>query len=109
MSFLRVGVVSIILLSSGCLGQGDGDLEFLGIEYRDPPAAPNFVLFDQNGEVFELSDHEGKVIVVAFVYTACPDICLIISSNLDYVDKNLEDKSDAVSYTHLTLPTNREV
>ena len=31
MSFLRVVVVSIILLSSGCLGQGDGDLrELLG-------------------------------------------------------------------------------
>ena len=49
MSFLRVVVVSVILLSSGCLGQGDGDLEFLGIEYRDPPEAPNFVLFDQHG------------------------------------------------------------
>ena len=46
MSFLRVAVVSLILLSSGCLGQGEGDLEFLGIEYRDPPEAPNFVLFD---------------------------------------------------------------
>ena len=33
MRFLRVAIVSIILLSSGCLGQGEGDLEFLGIEY----------------------------------------------------------------------------
>ena len=70
MSFLRVAVVSIILLSSGCLGQGEGELEFLGIEYRDPPEAPNFVLFDQNGDVFELSDHEGKVIVVCLLYTS---------------------------------------
>ena len=75
MSFLRVVVVSIILLSSGCLGQGDGDLEFLGIEYRDPPAAPNFVLFAQNGAVFALNDHDGKVIVVACGYPAWPAIC----------------------------------
>ncbi len=108
MSFLRVVVVSIILLSSGCLGQGDGDLEFLGIEYRDPPAAPNFVLFDQNGEVFELSDHGGKVIVVAFVYTACPDICLIISSNLDYVDKNLGGSSDDVVLISVTIDPARD-
>ena len=79
MSLLRVALVSLILLSSGCLGQGEGDLEFLGIEYRDPPEAPNFVLFDQNGDVFELIEHEGKVIIVAFVYTTCPDISLIIS------------------------------
>ena len=32
-------MVSIILLSSGCLGQGEGGPEFLGIEYRDPPEA----------------------------------------------------------------------
>ncbi len=108
MSFLRVALLSILLLSSGCLGQGDGDLEFLGIEYRDPPEAPNFVLFDQNGEVFELSDHEGKVIVVAFVYTACPDICLIISSNLDYVDKNLGGKSDDVVIISVTIDPARD-
>ena len=108
MSFLRVAVVSLILLSSGCLGQGEGDLEFLGIEYRDPPEAPNFVLFDQNGDVFELIEHEGKVIVVAFVYTTCPDICLIISSNLDYVNKNLGDKTDDVVIISVTIDPARD-
>ena len=34
-----VFLVGFLLISSGCLGQGD-DLEFLGIEYRDPPEAP---------------------------------------------------------------------
>ena len=53
--------------------------------------------------MFELSDHQGKVIIVAFVYTACPDICLIISSNLDYVDENLGDKSDDVVIISVTI------
>ena len=108
MSYLKVIVVTLILLSSGCLGQGSDDLEFLVIEYRDPPEAPNFVLFDQNGDVFELSDHTGKVIVAAFVYTSCPDICLIISSNLDYVQKNLGDRSEDVVIISITIDPARD-
>ncbi len=103
----RVLLVGFLLISSGCLGQGD-DLEFLGIEYRDPPEAPDFTLFDQNGEIFELSDHEGKVIVVAFVYTSCPDICLIISSNLDYVYDNLGYRSEEVLILSVTIDPARD-
>ena len=97
-----VFLVGFLLISSGCLGQG-GDLEFLGIEYRDPPDAPDFTLFDQNGEIFELSEHYGKVVVVAFVYTSCPDICLIISSNLDYVHDNLGYRSEEVLILSVTI------
>ena len=108
MDLLKALALSLILLSSGCLGQGQGDTEFLGIEYRDPPEAPNFVLFDQNGDVFELLEHEGKVIVVAFVYTSCPDVCLIISSNLDYVNNNLGDKSEDVVIISITIDPARD-
>ncbi len=100
-------VVGFLLLSSGCLGQGE-DPEFLGIEYRDPPDAPDFTLFDQNGDVFRLSEHQGKVIVVAFVYTSCPDICLIISSNLDYVYDNLGYRSEEVLILSVTIDPARD-
>ena len=82
---MRRKIFAILLVSimlSGCLGQNENDLEFNGIEYREPPNAPDFTLIDQNGEEFTLSDLEGKVVVVAFV---------------------------SVSYTHLTLPTKRIV
>ena len=46
-------LVSIML--SGCLGQNNNDIEFNGIEYREPPDAPDFTLLDQNGQEFTLS------------------------------------------------------
>ncbi|MEC9263672.1 MAG: SCO family protein, partial [Candidatus Thermoplasmatota archaeon] len=77
-------LLSCMLILPGCMASEEDGVELHGMEYRDPPDAPDFMLFDQNGDVFTLSDFEGKVVVVAFIYTSCPDVCLIISANLDY-------------------------
>lgn len=46
-----------------------------GLEFSDPKPAPDFALRDQNGAVFRLSEQKGRVVVVYFGYTACPDAC----------------------------------
>ena len=101
-------LIVLSVLIPGCLGGEDDAIEILGTEYWDPPDAPDFVLFDQDGVVFRLSEHEGKVVVVAFVYTACPDVCLVISSNLDYVYKNLGEHSDEVVLVSITIDPARD-
>ncbi len=58
--------------------------------------APDFTLTDQNGQSVSLSDFEGKVVVLAFTYTACPDVCLAIEANLDYVKGEMSDEDDLV-------------
>ncbi len=63
----------LCFLLAGC--SGSDDLEILGTEYRDPPDAPGFTLENQFGEEISLSDFDGKVVVVAFIYTSCPDVC----------------------------------
>ena len=80
-------VIAALFVSAGCLDSGGIDIK--GTEYRDPPDAPEFNLTNQHGDSVSMADFEGRVVVVAFIYTSCPDICLIISSNLDYVGKNL--------------------
>ena len=66
-------LLTCILLLPGCIASED-EVDLFGVEYRDPPEAPDFTLFNQNGAAFTLSEYEGKVVVVAFVYTSCPDI-----------------------------------
>jgi len=94
-------LLSLLICLTGCLGS-DADVddtlpEFYGLEYQTVSSAPDFTLTNQLGESVSLSDLEGKVVVVAFIYTYCPDVCLIISANLDYVQDNLgEDSSDVV-------------
>ena len=40
-------------------------------------AAPEFTLQDAEGKKFTLIDFQGKVLVLNFVYTECPDVCLL--------------------------------
>lgn len=46
-------------------------------EYFQPldEAAPDFTLRTADGAVVRLADLRGKVVVMHFVYTSCPDVC----------------------------------
>ena len=95
-----VSVLLSILLAcsslSGCIGGDHDEYDFNGIEYDPASPAPGFTLLDQNGEQVSLSDFENKVVVIAFTYTICPDVCLAIEANLDYIDEQMADEEDLV-------------
>ncbi|NIP37618.1 MAG: SCO family protein [Candidatus Dadabacteria bacterium] len=40
-------------------------------------------LIDHNNEEFSFSDLRGKVLLVSYIYTNCPDICHIINKKMD--------------------------
>ncbi len=40
-----------------------------------PSPAADFTLIDQNGAAFRMADTRGKVVVMAFLYTHCTDVC----------------------------------
>ena len=45
----------------------------------EPPVVPiggEFTLTDQNGAAFRSASLRGKVVLVFFGYTFCPDVCL---------------------------------
>ena len=50
-----------------------GEAELHGDEFRRP--AFDFSLTDHKNRKFTLSDHPGKVILLNFGFTNCPDIC----------------------------------
>ena len=51
--------------------------------------APDFMLVSQDGKTISLSDLRGKVVVVAFIYTWCPDICPMLTANMAKVQADL--------------------
>jgi protein SCO1/2 len=49
--------------------------QFAGPRIAHPAPAPDFALRDQHGRLIRLSSQRGKVAVVTFLYTHCPDLC----------------------------------
>ena len=94
-------VASVVL--AGCLGDADSDV-FYGEDINPPMPVDDFVLMDENGEYYSLSQLQGKVIVIAFLFTRCPDICPIVSANLDFISEELgESYGSEVAILSITV------
>ena len=72
------------------MGTEEKDI-FYGDDINPPIPAQDFNLIDGNGEYYQLSQLEGKVIVIAFLFTRCPDVCPIVSANLEFISEQLGD------------------
>jgi len=77
-----------LLITPGCLSNGEID-EFYGEDINPPIAVNEFVLMDDKGEYVTMSQFEGQVVVVAFLFTRCPDICPVVSANLAFIAQEL--------------------
>lgn len=49
--------------------------DYAGTVYANPGPAAEFSLTSDSGEIGSLSDYRGKVVLLYFGYTFCPDIC----------------------------------
>jgi protein SCO1/2 len=68
------------------------------------PAAPDFALRDQNGDLIRLSALRGKVVALTFLYTRCPDVCGVIAGKLAYAQQLLSaDQNDNVVLLAVTV------
>lgn len=84
-------LLSICILTAGCIGSQQEIDYFYGEDINPHIYANDFTLLDENGDEFSLYDLEGDVVVIAFLFTRCPDICPVVSANLAYISEELGD------------------
>jgi protein SCO1/2 len=82
--------------SSGGLTVSGGSGRFAGGELSPPQATPDFTLTDQSGQKVSMADQRGKLVLLTFLYTNCPDVCPLITQNLNQALQMLGPKSDDV-------------
>ena len=72
-SLLRIGwITTVLLLLMACSPKP----EFKNIDITGSTAfGKDFSLVDPDGKVRTLADFKGKVVVMFFGYTQCPDVC----------------------------------
>src|SRR4051812_32407441 len=63
--------------------------QFKSIDLTGADYAKDFSLSDQNGKVRTVNDFAGKVVVVFFGYTQCPDVCPTSMAELAQIKKTL--------------------
>ena len=81
---------------------------FLGTELRPAEPAMTFELRNQFGQQVSLSDYAGKVALVTFLYTNCPDVCPIVTSQLGDAHAMLGDDASDVAFAAISVDPRRD-
>jgi protein SCO1/2 len=74
-----------------------------GLDY-----AKGFALTDHTGKPRTLADYKGKVVVVFFGYTQCPDACPTTMAEMAGVMQKLGPQADQVQVLFITLDPERD-
>jgi protein SCO1/2 len=83
--------------------------EFKNIDITGSTAfGKDFSLVDPDGKVRTLADFKGKVVVVFFGYTQCPDVCPTTLTEMQQVMSILGPQSDKVQVLFVTVDPQRD-
>lgn len=102
-SFSLLGCLFLLLL--GCSPERP---PFNAIDISGADYAQSFTLTDQNGSKRSLSDFKGKVVVLFFGYTQCPDVCPTSLSELVKVKQLLGKQGDLLQGIFVTVDPQRD-
>ena len=79
-----------------------------GTDLRKEDIGGDFTLTDGDGKPFNLSDLKGKVVVLSFGYTNCPDICPTELLTQNDVLKQLGDQAKDVKVAFISVDPERD-
>ena len=106
MSLLRQALA--IALGALLLGACSQQNPFLGSDVTDAPIGGDFHLTDHTGEARTLSDFRGKVVVIFFGYTQCPEECPTTLSRLASAMQKLGPDASRVQVLLITVDPERD-
>lgn len=73
----------VLALIAGSAASSAAGPPFEGPRISHPAVTPDFTLHDQNGRPVRLRSQRGKVVVLTFLYTHCPDLCPLTAVHID--------------------------
>ena len=96
-------VLTLMLVLAAC-----GAPSYRGSVLEEPVAVPDFTLVDQDGQPFRLSDQRGKVVLLFFGYTSCPDVCPTTLATWRKIHQALGSDADQVRFVFVTVDPERD-
>jgi protein SCO1/2 len=99
--------LAMLLLTLGCSEKAAApafkNTDLTGLGY-----AQDFALTDHNGKARTLADFKGKLVVMFFGYTQCPDVCPTTMVEMANVMKELGPDADRVQVLFVTVDPERD-
>lgn len=82
--------------------------QFTAIDITGADYAKDFVLSDHNGQVRTLKDFQGKVVMMFFGYTQCPDVCPTSMVEMAQIKQLLGKDGERVQGLFVTIDPERD-
>jgi protein SCO1/2 len=104
-------IAAALLVASAALLGGCSDSNaphFSAIDLTGADYAKDFQLIDHNGQARSLKDFRGKIVVMFFGYTQCPDVCPTSMTELAAVKKLLGPDGDKLQGLFVTVDPARD-
>lgn len=79
-----------------------------GARIEPPRALKDFTLTSNTGTPLSLSDLRGKLVLLYFGYTFCPDICPTTLADFVHVKRNLGEEADQVAFVMISVDGERD-
>jgi protein SCO1/2 len=96
-------VLAMSLLACGKPVEKFNNTDLTGLDY-----AKDFQLTDHNGKVRTLADFKGKLVVMFFGYTQCPDVCPTTMVEMADVMQKMGPDADKVQVIFVTIDPERD-
>jgi protein SCO1 len=108
-------VLALVALTVGCVAasapaySAPAEAAELRSGAFDPPRpAPDFTLPATSGAEFRLRRHLGKVVVLTFGYSSCPDVCPTVLAELAQVRERLGVAAKRVQVVYVSVDPERD-
>jgi len=99
----RLFVVLLSLLLAACSKPAFNNVDITGANY-----ASEFSLTDHTGARRTLADYRGKVVVIFFGYTQCPDVCPTTMQEMAEVRRALGKDADQLQVLFVSVDPQRD-
>jgi cytochrome oxidase Cu insertion factor (SCO1/SenC/PrrC family) len=103
-----LGYVLGSLLSAGNAGARAIAEKGPGSVYDQPVPVADFTLTDQKGQPFSLSSTKGKIVIMAFLYTHCGDVCPYLALKMKIALEQLGEDAKKVELVAIDTDPERD-
>lgn len=102
-----LALILAMLALAGC-NLLDPAVSFRNTDITGAEFGRDFALTDHTGQLRRLADYKGRVVVIFFGYTQCPDVCPTTLLGMAEVMKMLGDRARDVQVLFVTLDPERD-